>query len=948
MLETKQLVKIYKPKKGVPVKALDGVSLKFPDKGMVFLLGKSGSGKSTLLNVLGGLDRYDAGEIVIKGVSSKKFRQQHFDSYRNTYVGFIFQEYNILEEFSVGANIALALELQGKKATDEAINNILKEVDLEGYGARNPNELSGGQKQRVAIARALVKNPKIIMADEPSGALDSATGKQVFETLKKLSKEKLVIVVSHDRDFATEYADRIIELADGRVISDTTLCRSENAESDVSDGIVFEGETAKIPISYRLSEEDRIKINEYLENLEKGMKLEFVDKKSEKSFVPTVQEDIKTEDREPFKLIKSKLSLKHSFKIGSSGLKFKKFRLVMTVLLSCVAFIMFGLVDTFTSYDHISATASSIYDSGVRYAAVNRAKNLGDENAATWYSGGMKISDADIEKLSRETGVKFEGVLCPSDRAYFFNSNIGEENNTSSGYNLDTNFFGGIVETSEKYIKNFGYELVAGEMPDGAKNEIAISKFIFESFKKTGYREAQMVKFEGKEPFVQRGEKISITEYSDMLNKTLLIKGEEYKIVGIVDTKIDLARYKSLFEDEEKNSDTADVIVDYVLIAEIESELLYSYTGMMLVGEGFIDRFCEQNVVVSDIGAGYLYFDLVDSYEDLETAEKLTVGTSTDTAEVYHFSSNYFARFENIDKSKIIWLGEEKTELGDKDIIITADILKNWFGMGEMDEYGFINLDLEKFGDEISKLSNTAYYAHYYNYYDEIEFDEGGYSIVGVYDNTDNGGFGDNDFIVMNDRFFDKIFVDNDGRYDFALAVMPETVSEIKALTEYCYTDRDGQRYEFNNPASVELDTVDEVIVIVANALLYVGLFFAVFAAILLSNFIATSISYKKQEIGILRAIGSRGNDVFRIFFSEAFIIAMINFVLASVGTAFVTSMINTAIRDNIGLLITVFNFGLRQILFVFLVSVFVAFVASFLPVRKIASKRPIDAIRNR
>ena len=220
MLEVRNLSKVYKPKKGVPVRAIDNISLKFPEKGMVFLLGKSGSGKSTLLNLLGGLDRYDGGEIIIKDVSSASFKQSHFDSYRNTYLGFIFQEYNILEEFNVGANIALALELQGRKATDEEINRILKQVDLEGYGNRKPNELSGGQKQRVAIARALVKNPEIIMADEPTGALDSATGRQVLDTLKKLSAEKLVIVVSHDREFAEKYADRIIELADGRVISD--------------------------------------------------------------------------------------------------------------------------------------------------------------------------------------------------------------------------------------------------------------------------------------------------------------------------------------------------------------------------------------------------------------------------------------------------------------------------------------------------------------------------------------------------------------------------------------------------------------------------------------------------------------------------------------------------------------------------------------------------------
>ena len=217
MLETKELVKIYKPKKGVPVTALNKISLKFPEKGMVFLLGKSGSGKSTLLNVLGGLDKYDGGEIIIKGVSSKNFRQQHFDSYRNTYVGFIFQEYNVLDEFSVGANIALAIELQGRRASDSEINDILKQVDLEGFGARKPNELSGGQKQRVAIARALVKKPEIIMADEPTGALDSKSGRQVMELFQKLNDEGVsVLMITHDPDIAA-HAKRVVMIRDGEL-----------------------------------------------------------------------------------------------------------------------------------------------------------------------------------------------------------------------------------------------------------------------------------------------------------------------------------------------------------------------------------------------------------------------------------------------------------------------------------------------------------------------------------------------------------------------------------------------------------------------------------------------------------------------------------------------------------------------------------------------------------
>lgn len=188
MLEVKHLKRIYRVKKAEPVYALNDISLKFPEKGLVFILGKSGSGKSTLLNVMGGLDVADEGEIIIDGKSSKDFSKGEMDSYRNTYLGFIFQEYNILSDFNVKENIALALQLQHKKATDEEVEKILEQVDLAGYGKRKPNELSGGQKQRVAIARALVKEPKIIFADEPTGALDSNTGKQVFDTLKNFQR----------------------------------------------------------------------------------------------------------------------------------------------------------------------------------------------------------------------------------------------------------------------------------------------------------------------------------------------------------------------------------------------------------------------------------------------------------------------------------------------------------------------------------------------------------------------------------------------------------------------------------------------------------------------------------------------------------------------------------------------------------------------------------------
>ena len=217
MLEIRNLTKIYRPKKGVPVKALDGVSLKLEDHGLIFILGKSGSGKSTLLNLLGGLDRFDDGEIIIKGKSSKDFTQADFDSYRNTYVGFVFQEYNILEEFTVGANIALAMELQGHKSTGSELSRILDEVDLSGYAQRKPNELSGGQKQRVAIARMLTKKTPIMVFDDSLSAVDTQTDEKIRTALGRDLAGTTTIIISH-RITTLMDCDNVLVLERGKLL----------------------------------------------------------------------------------------------------------------------------------------------------------------------------------------------------------------------------------------------------------------------------------------------------------------------------------------------------------------------------------------------------------------------------------------------------------------------------------------------------------------------------------------------------------------------------------------------------------------------------------------------------------------------------------------------------------------------------------------------------------
>ena len=222
MLEIKNITKVYETD-GFSQKALDSVSVNFRKCEFASILGPSGSGKTTFLNIIGGLDGYTSGDLIINEISTKKFKDSDWDSYRNHRIGFVFQSYNLINHQSVLRNVMLALTLSGisKKESVERAKKALIDVGLEEHMYKRPNQLSGGQMQRVAIARALVNDPEILLADEPTGALDSKTSIQIMNLLKNIAKNKLVIMVTHNPDLAKEYTNRIIKLKDGKIVSDT-------------------------------------------------------------------------------------------------------------------------------------------------------------------------------------------------------------------------------------------------------------------------------------------------------------------------------------------------------------------------------------------------------------------------------------------------------------------------------------------------------------------------------------------------------------------------------------------------------------------------------------------------------------------------------------------------------------------------------------------------------
>ncbi len=1041
MLELKDLTKTYKPKKGVPVQALNGINLSFEEKGLVFVLGRSGSGKSTLLNVVGGLDSLDGGEIIIDGKSSKDFKASDYDAYRNTYIGFIFQDYNLLDELTIGENIMLALELQNQKADKERLNSILKEVDLEGYADRKPNELSGGQKQRVAIARALVKNPRIIMADEPTGALDEETGIQVLNTLKKMSQDKLVIVVSHDREFAEQYADRTIRLADGKVKSDTTLADN---------------------------------LTQQMENVPEK-------EKATKSFAT------------------SRLPYRYALKMGASGVRSKPLRLIITILLCMVSFAAFGVVDTANSFNYNKVAINGYLDSNYQasaFTAYSTTANFPDRAIDTQ---GASIKD--IERLKDKTGLDYVGVAFTDSKEgcdLFLLSRENIVGKNSSVYYTQTCY--GYYPASVEFFEQMGFTLM-GEAPK-AENEICITQYILDQINIGGivlYKENSsnlLSKYEDVTllPDSTRTAKI-------LVDQQLFIKlGDDYwKIVGVVNTNADKAgQYNSLKPLDKYSSEKNELLeaecvnyfrygyhsIGYIYndryenivkshIADMES---WNSFGTPAKGEIRIARADKAEVaefwgVSSDkdlnkvkeviwldgkertslndkeyvIGLNSalellkedyqiesntyynhdkIYFDGLISFNKMSLNNLYNNGRDCEARYIACFEEaeriesdklNLFKdyvkeRIDAIPDEVIFFNGKESYVLGllcseirqsekasiNEDLLGEYDLTNFKENHWRMLYAGYLlrrvdwrerfsldgtltncvlwemscgyknNLTSERIGEVIERIDAKVIYikgklkslqeqkaintqiSYSFNDFEDMGQSKGNLDIVGIYVPQDDFPEEKNmDTFVFNNEMFRDISKLEAAPYCYLLAPMPKDRSQIEKLVDVHYEDGD-RVLKMHNGVVNELDLLKGPLTTMKGIGLILGLGLAVFSMLMIGNYIGASISDKKRDIGILRALGAKANDVYAIFVNESIIIALINALMSIIVTIFACMGLNILIRNMTQVGLTVLNFGIRQIAIMIIINIAIAVLASLLPIYRMSKKKPIDCIRDR
>ena len=347
MIKVSGLHKTYRSRRG-KCKALVNIDLCLPDNGLVFVLGKSGSGKSTLLNLIGGLDSITGGSVAVDGNEVSSFDEKEFTKYRNNHIGFIFQDYHLIEEMTVYENVALSLDLRNME-DDGAVDSALEMVGLGGYQKRYPSELSGGEQQRVAIARAIVKKPRIILADEPTGNLDHQTATVIIEILKELAKNCLILIVSHNRDDAYLHADRIIELSKGRIIADYIK------NKDYSEELSLDGDTIHYPMDRLLTDGDVELINQGL----KDRSLKKVIRRTDK-FTPY---ECNTQTEELIPISNHTLSFKDLSRLSFRFLKNKLGRITLSAIITSAIMICLALAQTIVFFDPNRVISSYMHSS---------------------------------------------------------------------------------------------------------------------------------------------------------------------------------------------------------------------------------------------------------------------------------------------------------------------------------------------------------------------------------------------------------------------------------------------------------------------------------------------------------------------------------------------------------------------------------------------------------
>lgn len=922
-----QIQKIYKKyvTGDLEQTALDGVSLNLRDNEFVAILGPSGSGKTTLLNVIGGLDRYDSGDLIINGISTKKYKDRDWDSYRNHTIGFVFQSYNLIPHQTVLSNVELALTISGisKSERKRRATEALEKVGLGKQLHKKPNQMSGGQMQRVAIARALVNDPEILLADEPTGALDSETSIQVMDLLKEVAKDRLVVMVTHNPELAEQYANRIVRVKDGHIIDDSNP---------------YEVDT--------------------------------------KNMAPPKHENMG----------KASMSLLTSLSLSFNNLKTKKGRTLLTSFAGSIGIIGIALIlslsngvntyidniqkETMTSYPisieaetiDLSSIMSSggpaagqtndanhdldaIYSNGSGLEMASTMTSSFTENNLTAFKKYLDNPDSEINKYVGENGIIYSydtkfGVYTKDPDGTFVNtdgSTLTDKNSsistmmgmsnmspmskmsglpgmTSSSNNFSELLPGKDGESVSEAVKE-SYDLLYGSWPTAYDEIILVLDSNNEISSNTLYQLGILPSSEYKELInkIENGEEIKLESkswnYEDICNK-------EFYMIPECDTYIANGdgTFKSIKEDT----------------AEME-KLMNNAIKLKITGVVRPQEDAKNASISTALGYTRALTNYIIQYtDDSEVVKAQKENPTINVLNGMEFSPS-------TDDEKI---ADAKKYLGSLGVSDKASLFKTMMYSMQTTNDGMSNMDnpsMQAGTPDISTMSEEQLAAMLDEYLKSPDND----TLLKIYDAYISTGTYDDNMTT-----FGVVSLDAPSSINIYTDSFENKESISDCIEDYNSTASEEDQISYTDYIGILLSSVTTIINVISYVLIAFVAVSLVVSSIMIGIITFISVMERTKEIGILRAIGASKHNISQVFNAETFIIGLCSGLLGVGISLLLLIPINSIIHSLLGMDTVNASLPISSAIILIILSMILTIIGGFIPSKKAAKKDPVTALR--
>lgn len=918
MLRLVNIVKNYKVA-DTYVPALKGLSLSFRKNEFVSILGPSGCGKTTTLNIIGGLDKYSSGDLIINGVSTSTFSDRDWDVYRNHRIGFIFQAYNLIPHQTILENVELALTIAGLSKAEriKRSKEALVKVGLADHINKKPNQLSGGQCQRVAIARALVNDPEILLADEPTGALDTQTSIQVMELIKEISKERLVIMVTHNPELAEKYSTRIVKLLDGELLSDS------NPYSEIE-------------------EIEEVRQNEALRQEEEAIVLEKLDDKEKKAYRKNKKEN-------------AKMSFWTAFKLSARNLRSKAKRTTMVALAGCIGIVgvstVLAVSTGVTNYiddmqnDMISGNPISITESGIDYSAMLDASSTmqqTDAAKAGWEDGKVNVnsmieylaehSDA-IESMLVNQKVSKDYLKYVMDMPKGYYSAI----KVDYGVSLDNNIY-----TTYKIANDPSKTNIPSNQNESVVSISHIKNLYSSLLDKTEYGEYASIITSLSEPFMQyiNNEDYILGQYDIIeghypknASEIVLILDENGTVSDLTLAQMGYYTQEEFFNlvyntttegfDKENNPYKKNFSYNEILNHEFRmyyNDSIYSINGVIpsynynmkdsndeyvtLKVSGILKQ--KSGINYGSLSSGFYYTDdLVNLYRNNSkdsNVVKYLVDNNKKGFDNFIYNFTYYYR-NGVDEDYVLYPNSEKPVGLNNGVgylgSTSGNMLSSMFGISS--------------GSTLTlSLANLGY----------------GDDPAGIYIYSSDFAHKEKVCTYLDKWNENKIITLSDG-------TTIEHITEDGNISEIKYTDQVG----------VIMSMINSLVSMVTIALVAFTALSLVVSTVMVGIITYVSVVERIKEIGVIRSLGGRKKDVSHLFNAETFIIGLSSGILGILITGLNVLVLNLIVNNLAGFNIAALTPTI--VIVMILLSVVLTLISGLIPAKAAANKNPVEALRS-